>query len=431
MSKFVSDFLSVLRSKVFHTILGIGTSVIIARVLGPEGNGLLAGVLIYPNIFVSFATLGLKQATVYYVGNDKVPTHVVFTTIIVVWVFTSTFSVIVCIYILKVVAGNVYTYSMIVLAVSPIPLQLYKDYLSGVLIGKESIKKFARVTWLPGLFKFIGAGIFVYYLNLGVKGALIAPIISWVIICIVITLIVRPFITNRIRFDANVTKDMVKLGAVYSISLFIINLNYKVDQMLLEYMGTTYDLGIYARGAGLIERVWQIPMVLGTIIFAGSANAKNSKEYSLKIMKLLRVSLVVCLFAILVLSIFSDKVVLLLYGSKFLDSSYVIRYLAVGVFFMVFFKILNMDLAGRGKPWLSMYAMLPSVIVNIILNILLIPNYGSAGVAFASSISYTLAAVIFLFVYMKSVHISFKAVLYFKKDDIKLIMNRLKKFQRN
>ncbi|GAB5409668.1 MAG: O-antigen translocase [Balneolaceae bacterium] len=429
-SKFITDLTAVFRSKVFNIILSIATGIIYARVLGPEGDGLLAGVLIYPAIFISFSTLGLRQSAVYFIGNGTEPTKKIVSSILTVWILTSIVSVIACAYILKFIAGNSYSTIMIALAVSAIPFMLYKDYMSGILLGKDDIKRFANITWLSGFFRLLGAILFVWYFEMGVLGALIAPVFVGVTMSLILTNLVRRYTEFSLSFNKEIIKRMVALGIVYSISLFVINLNYKVDRMLLEYLSTPFELGIYTRGVGLVERIWQIPLLLGTIIFAGSANAKNSLKYSIKVAKLLRVSLLVCFLALCFLALFSSQIVNILYGIEYENSAIIIRILAPGILFMVFFKVLNMDLAGRGKPWLALIAMGPSVLINIALNIFFIPKYGASGVAIASTISYSIGSFIFLFVYSNNTGLSVKDILMYKYDDFHVLIQKVKRLKK-
>ena len=89
---------------------------------------------------------------------------------------------------------------------------------------------------------------------------------------------------------------------------------------------------------------------------------------------------------------------------------------------MSFFKIINMDLAGRGKPDITLKVFLPAVLINIVLNIILIPDFGGCGAAFASTISYTVASVFILYYYMKITQLSLKDILICNKSDINFIL---------
>ncbi|MCZ7637786.1 MAG: polysaccharide biosynthesis C-terminal domain-containing protein [Verrucomicrobia bacterium] len=50
-----------------------------------------------------------------------------------------------------------------------------------------------------------------------------------------------------------------------------------------------------------------------------------------------------------------------------------------------------MDLAGRGRPNVSLWITVPALLVNVGLNLYLLPRYGARGASVASSISYALA----------------------------------------
>ena len=89
-----------------------------------------------------------------------------------------------------------------------------------------------------------------------------------------------------------------------------------------------------------------------------------------------------------------------------------------------------MDLAGRGKPWISMKAMLPALLLNIVLNLVLIPQYGANGASISSTISYTIAGLLFLFFYSKEVQIPIDQILSFKKSDFDPLINILNKIKK-
>jgi len=81
-------------------------------------------------------------------------------------------------------------------------------------------------------------------------------------------------------------------------------------------------------------------------------------------------------------------------------------------------RVLGTDLAGRGKPMLNTYITGFSVVLNIILNILMIPRFGILGAALATAISYSTAFIIMVFVYNKVSGNKLKDLFFFKKSDI-------------
>lgn len=81
---------------------------------------------------------------------------------------------------------------------------------------------------------------------------------------------------------------MLRLGFIYAIALLVINLNYKIDIILLDNFSVPFEVGIYTKGSVLTEYLWQIPMLLSTIIFARSAISSNDISFSLKVAQLLK-----------------------------------------------------------------------------------------------------------------------------------------------
>src|SRR5690606_19566245 len=132
------------------------------------------------------------------------------------------------------------------------------------------------------------------------------------------------------RFDLKIIKSMLSLGIVYAFSLLIINLNYKADYILLDRLSTAYELGIYSKGAGITQYLWQIPMLLSTVIFARSAASKDEKAFSIKVAQLLRVSFVVIGGASIGLFLLSDFIIVFMYGGAFLESVQVLNFLLPG-----------------------------------------------------------------------------------------------------
>jgi O-antigen/teichoic acid export membrane protein len=108
---------------------------------------------------------------------------------------------------------------------------------------------------------------------------------------------------------------MLSLGIIYAISLLIISLNYKLDIILLDKLSNNYQIGIYSKGASLMEYLWQIPMLLSTIIFSRSANSKDGKNFSYKVASLLRISFVLVGIAS-VFCLFWHPILLFCYSEK-------------------------------------------------------------------------------------------------------------------
>ncbi len=77
MSKFARDSFGIFASQIAVMALGIGTSVITARALGPSGRGLLQLLTIFPATMSNFAKLGIPVANVYCIRRRGARTSAV------------------------------------------------------------------------------------------------------------------------------------------------------------------------------------------------------------------------------------------------------------------------------------------------------------------------------------------------------------------
>ena len=425
MRSFVADVLSVGVSKFAMIFFSLVTTIITARFLGPEMNGIIASLIVYPSIFLSFGSLGIKQSTTFLLGQNLYKEEEIKTTITQIWFLTTLFSLILCFVLIKFIGDND-NLTLIILAILPIPFVLFNTYNSGVFLGKNQIKEFNQINWLPTLVIFLLTILNIVILKLDVEGYLIALIGGPLVISMLLLFKMKFFKSFSLKVNGILFKKLLGLGMIYALSLLIINLNYKFDVIMISSLSTKYELGIYSKGSSITEFLWQIPMLLSTIVFARSATSKNSREFSLKVCQLLRVSIVFIFLGSSFLFLFSESIIIGMFGESYKQSSQVLNNLLPGVLLLTFYKVLNMDLAGRGKPWIAIFAMLPALIINVVLNYFLIPKYGAVGAAFASTISYSSAAIIFLIVYSLEVKISLKEILSYSKGDFEHFSKILK-----
>ncbi|WP_114752534.1 oligosaccharide flippase family protein [Pleomorphovibrio marinus] len=431
MKGFLDDLLSVVFSKAGIITFGLLKSVILARWLGPELNGTIASLIVFPSLFMAIGSLGIRQSTAYFVGKGIYPEAEIKRSVVQIWMLSTVLSLFTCFVLIRYFSTSGDNMTLVVLAISPIPFSLFNTYNSGYFLGKNQIKKFNKVNWIPPLISLLGALLLVVVLDLSIIGAMFSMIFGPFFMSLIM-LRSNGFINGfSFRVEIKVIKSLLSLGVIYAIALLMMNLNYKVDIILLNRLSSDYETGIYSKGSGLIQHLWQIPMMLSTIIFARSATSKNSYAFSLSVVKLLRISIIAIGLASLVMAIGAEWLIQLLFGEAFIPSASVLMYLLPGVLLLTFYKVLNMDMAGRGKPWISLKSMVPALIVNVILNIWLIPGMGANGAAIASTISYSLAALIFLWVYSLEVGIPIREILHFKSSDFKFIKDIQKKRKAN
>ena len=427
--RLLHDIIGVFKSNIFSLVAGILFSVILTRMLGPEGFGLFTALVIIPTIIISLTHLGIRGAAIYHIGRKTYQLNEVLSSIFLILIFTSIISMILSAGVYYFFYEDGFTIPLIIIAICVIPPRLAIVYMGGVYLGKDEIKKANQLNWITNLINLILAVILVWWLDFGIMGAVIALMLSSIIVSS--NAIFRIYRTYNFNLRANfkVIKDLIRMGIVFALAFFVIQLNFRIDILLLEKLTTIEEVGIYSLSAHIAEQIWQIPLAMGIIVFSRTANAGQSRETTLMTLKLLRISFLLSLIASIFAFFLAPVLIPLVFGSDFLPSVHILQWLLPGIILMVIFRLLSGQIAGIGKPQLTIYVFIPALIINILLNLLWIPEHGALGAAWATNISYTFGAIIYLIVYTRMAKVSFAEIAFYKKSDFSLIKEIWKKFK--
>jgi PST family polysaccharide transporter len=196
------------------------------------------------------------------------------------------------------------------------------------------------------------------------------------------------------RWSFSAAKTLLKESLPLIFSGFAILIFMKIDQVMLGQMIGNNEVGIYSAAVKVSEIWYFIPGAIVSSVAPSIYAAKEKSEslYYQRIGQLL--SLMACIsFAIgLPMTFLSDKIIMVMFGSGYIEAGAI---LAVHIWTSLF---VFMGLAT--SPWfiaeglnhVSLGKTLFGAILNIILNLLLIPKYAGLGAAIATIISQAAAA---------------------------------------
>lgn len=228
-----------------------------------------------------------------------------------------------------------------------------------------------------------------------------------------------------IGIDKNFVIEILKFSFFPMISMLLTTLNYKIDIFMLKasYYVNMTDIGIYSIGVSLADKVVYIPDAVKEILLSKLAKGKGEKEVAL----VMRFCFPVSCFITLVLIMIGEPIINILYGNEYKGAYLITLICVLGTSMMVFFKMISQYNNVNGKQVINVCLLCITIIINIILNIVMIPKFGINGAAIASLISYTTCAIIFLIFFKKATGIPIQQMIIPTKDDIKKIKLKLKK----
>ncbi len=418
--RFLRDTIGVLNSNVFSIICGVLVVILLTRILGVDGFGLYYALLVIPLIVVSFTHLGVRGASIFMIGQKKYSDDAIVSSVIFILLFTSILGILLSVGAYFIFYEPGYTILLISLVVLIIPFRLGIIYIGGIFFGKDEIKEANRLEWGINLINLILAIILVWGFNLGLLGAIISLTAANILVAIWAFFNISQKFNVSFKLIPEIVKKLLSLGIMYAFTFFVVQLNYRLDILLLEKLSTIQQVGIYSLGVHIAEQLWQIPFAISVVLFSRTANLKDQSIMTQSTISLARISFVI-IFLLSVLVIFiAPYIIPVVFGSEFTPSVEIINLMLPGVIILVIFRVLSGQLAGMGKPYLAIYIFLPALIINIILNFLWIPEYGGKGAAWASDISYAVGTIGYWVIYAKEVKVGFFEIFKFKRADISI-----------
>jgi O-antigen/teichoic acid export membrane protein len=427
MSKrsFTQDVMSVLTSRVLAKACQFLIGVVTARLIGPEGRGLIASLTVAPDLALTFSQLGVRQSVAYFVGKKVHETAEIVPTLLGLVLISNFTAIIACLIYYHFTGLTAQPWLLLTLALAPIPFSLLTNYASGVFLGKQMIVRFNRVNWIPmalNLALVIAIG---WAANLGIIGIMIAAVAAAVVSSAYAIYLLSRVVPLRIGFNRAIASKLTRLGMVYATALFMLTLNYRLPILLLQNLSSFSEVGVYAVGQALAFIIWEIPAVLSNLIFSRGVNSTDGNAFGDKVVVLARVVILAGIAIAIACAIVGPMAIPLIYGKEFAGSATVLTILLPGTVAFMAFKILHMDIAGRGRPWVSMPVVVPCMILNVVFSTALIPKYGAYGAAAMTSGSYVVASLIYVIVYARITGRTIASIVVYRRSDFAAALQRL------
>lgn len=202
----------------------------------------------------------------------------------------------------------------------------------------------------------------------------------------------------KIKFD--LAKRLLKDSWPLILSGVAISIYMRIDQVMIKQMINLGAVGNYAVAVRLSEVWYFIPMAITSSVFPAIVNAKKVSEklYYGRLQKLYDLMTWLAVGIALPITFLANDIIRLLFGIQYQDAAGVLRiYIWAGIF--VFLGVVSSQyLIAENYTKISFLRTFVGMIVNVILNIILIPKYGINGAAIATLVSFFLATFFIVFI---------------------------------
>lgn len=163
------------------------------------------------------------------------------------------------------------------------------------------------------------------------------------------------------------------------------------DQLVIGVSLGAEELGQYAAAMRLVSAFAFVPMVINTVAAPEIARAKRDDEslYRRRLHSLYRLMFALFLMTALPLALLGPAVAERLYGRSYADAAALLPWLAPRLFFTNLGVARSIFLTNDGLLRFGLLTASVGAVVNVALNLILIPRWGAKGAIVAAMVSFS------------------------------------------
>ncbi|APX95637.1 flippase [Natronorubrum daqingense] len=396
-----SGVFSVVSSKVVVLILTAVSTPLLYRYLGAAGFGDYAFLMSVFAIYMIFVSSGITDGVRKFLAEDRREAnwseHVVgfyFRLAVIlavlgagVMMWAASNGVV------DAAFGSELTPYFYVLAVLVITAQ-FRDYARKTLMG-FGLERYSEPLKILDTVGFIFVAIPLVALGFGVTGALAGHLVASVLVAVGGLVIVN----RRVSLSCVASlpsrefprKQMLTFNTMSIALVFLLMSLYHIDIVMLQQFTSSDDVGNYRAALTLAEFLWFVPLAIQTV-FVHSTSELWSRNRREKISELAarttRYTFLLTAVMAVGLAALADVAVPIYFGDEAIPAIAPLLLLLPGSLGFALARPVLAISQGKGTLRFPVAATGAAALINVVLNVALIPTYGMVGAAVATSIGY-------------------------------------------
>jgi O-antigen/teichoic acid export membrane protein len=376
-------------------LLTAGSTVVVARALGPGGRGGVAVAYSLMILLVQFGTVGLVSANPYFIARDASTRSAIVTNSL--WLAATLGALLIGIgALIKVVApGLVQGLSTgeLAIALAGIPVALAAAFLQSVLLGLGRMVGYNGVDVVAGTTAVAALVIVDLLPGLTVGRALAVLVGAQALAAGAYLVLLTRDGPLRARPDVRLALQMFKYGLRVYIATVLAFLLIRFDLLLVNDLIGKTQAGLYSVAVAGADVMYLLPSVIALNLFARVARGARTETTAEVFRSVAVLYGIVCLVSIPL----ARPAVDILFGSAFEQAVPLYYWLLPGIFSLGMLNILSYHFAGRGFPLSAVLVWVPGLAVNLAIDLAFLPSEGAYIASLASTVAYALV----LFLYMQ------------------------------
>jgi PST family polysaccharide transporter len=386
--------------KILRMGIGLLVGIWVVRYLGPQQLGLLSYAGAFAGLFGALATLGLDSIVIReLVKNPSRQSELLGSAFVLKLVSGAITLLIVILAIWLIRPGENLTIWIVAISAASyllLPVNVIDMYFQAKVQSKYTVC----------------AAIFAFLLTTLAKIVMIvagAPVIAFAWVSLAEAVLTSGFLVAAYgmnyqrmrdwRYEWRVARELLSQSWPLILSGLSIMLYMRLDQIMIGQMMGDRDVGLFAAAVRISEMWYFIPMALASSVFPTIVDSKKISEaiYYERLQKFFTIMVWLAIGTAVAVTLSSNLIVRLLYGAAYATSSTVLAiHIWAGIFVASGVASGSWFIVEHLQKF-TFYRTLAGGVVNIALNLFLIPRHGIEGAAVATVVSQACAALFFDF----------------------------------
>jgi|GEM_PF-263037 len=375
---------STMLSSVFVLLVNMATGVLTARLLGPDGRGLQAALVLWPQFLAFTTTLGLHSALLYYMKKDPERESALYAAGMLMSLLTGTGAVAIGALIIPPrLSGYPEWAAAAAVGLTGVVPFIHLVFLSNAsLRAREQFRLFNRTRWLipvmtlAMLLALAASGRLTPLTAAIAYQAAYVPVAVWAVVREIPAF--RRMLRNGTASVREAAGRLVRYGTRSYGADLLGNLILYMDQLFLVGLLAPEALGLYTVAVSLSRMLNVFSTSLVAVLFPEASGLPENEAATLSL-RVFKISMLAGLAAALALSALAPPALRLLYGAAFMEAIPVFRLLVLEVVAGGAAMVLAQAFMAAGRPGIVSLSHGLGLAVLVPLLLTLVPRHGLIG----------------------------------------------------
>jgi len=432
MTFFKSAFTSLISRSVV-IIVSMVTGIIFARVLGPEGKGQLAIIILNVSLLTLLTNFGTPESSIYFIGQNKFSNEQILFSLLSYSLIAFVVVFLINLLLFKLNINFLYRgFSELELYLSlfMIAPEVLNTQIRHFLLGKKEILLYNILAIVSAGFLLVAIGLLILFNQFSIIMIYVSYLIVFFLNLLLSLFIVKRFV-QWTQFFSSFNFIIIIENLKKGISYFLTGMggfwSQRLNFLIINGFLGKYELGLYSVALTLPTMISNIPNQIGLILYPYIASQEKQLDKDKFTSSIVKFSVTLMFFLIVPLFFIGGTVLEFIYGGQYSNLGLTLSILLCAMVFDGIGNILFNHFAGNGMPVYGVYLFVVSTLFLLVSGILLVPITGIVGASFSKLIAAICSS--FILIYFFTKRLRNKDCFTWNKSDIALIISAFRKLK--